>query len=129
MGWGSLRVSKPAEDFLPQGLIVRYYNKEIAELVSDEIHAHDLFMEACSKICHLFDRLQSLPGGKVQLFTQVTHLIEIIKQYRKDARKWTRADKIHSVREALELENTNLTDARKVAKIITLLLAEGNFNT
>ena len=126
MGWGSLRVSDPNKDFLPQGFIIRSYGKEVAECVSDELVAFNFLMEACSKLCKLYDRFRRLPGGKVQLFTQVLHLIEVVRKFRKDARQWTRDDKIHSVREAIGLEDTNLTDAKKVSKIIELMLTDGN---
>ena len=125
MGWGSLRVSDPQIDFLPRGLIIRMYGSEIAECVSDEVLAYNHFMEACAKLCKFYDKVRSLPGGKIQLFTQVHHLIDVVRKFRSDSRKWTYENKVHAVREALDLEPTTLTDARKVAKIIKLMLAEG----
>ena len=124
-GWASLRVSDPATDNIPAGLIVRLYGMEIAECVSNEINAFFLLMEACSKICHFYDKIRTLPGGKTQVITQVDHLIDVIRKFRTESRTWTEADKIHAVREALNLEETNLTDARKVDTIIGLLFEHG----
>ena len=125
MGWGSLRISQPEIDHLPPGLIIRIYNNEVAECVSDELRAYNFLMEACSKLCKYYEKVRSLPGGKIQLFVQAHHLIDVVKKFRTDSRCWTVENKIHSVREALGLENTSLTDAKKVAKIISLMLAAG----
>ena len=111
---------------MPEGLIIRLYGNDISECISDEIVAFNFLMEACVKVTKFYDKCRSLPGGKIQLFTQVHHLIDVVKKFRTDSRKWTQETKVHAVREALGLETTALTDARKVAEIIKLMIADGN---
>ena len=100
---------------------------ETFECVSDEICAYQDFMSACQRVVKFYEKASSLPGGQVQLFAQIAHLIQIVKDFRTETRKWCRENKIHAVKEALNIEKTNLTEAKKVAKILTLLLADGMF--
>ena len=71
-----------------------------------------------------FERASALPGGRVQLFAQVKHLVEVLKNFRAESRQWTADNKRHAIKEALGIEKTCLTNARKCAEILKLMLAE-----